>query len=44
MKEKIKKWYNKGLWTKEMVYNAVIKTVITMDDYIEIVGLETEVE
>lgn len=38
MKEKIANWYRKGLWTKNMVYNAVIKNVITMDDYSEIIG------
>lgn len=38
MKEKITKWYRQGLWTKEMVHNAVGKDVITVDDYKEIVG------
>lgn len=37
MKEKIKKWYPK-LWTLEMVKNAVIKGVITKDEYREITG------
>lgn len=38
MKDKIAKWYKLGLWTKEMVQNAVYKTVITVDDMIEIIG------
>ncbi len=29
MKEKIKRWYNMGLWTEEMVMNAVDKGLIT---------------
>ena len=32
MKEKIRKWYNQGLWTIEMVQNAVNKRVITEED------------
>ncbi len=42
MKEKIKKWYEQGLWTAEMVRNAVIKGKLTEDEYREIVG-EAEV-
>lgn len=38
MKEKIKKWYEQGLWTVEMVRNAVIKGKLTEDEYQEIVG------
>ncbi len=38
MKEKIKKWYEQGLWTVEMVRNAVIKGKLTEDEYREIVG------
>lgn len=38
MKEKIKKWYEQGLWTAEMVRNAVIKGKLTEDEYQEIVG------
>ena len=38
MKEKIKKWYEKGLWTAEMVRNAVIKGKLTEEEYREIVG------
>lgn len=29
MYEKIKKWYDQGLWSEEMVKNAVKKGVIT---------------
>ena len=38
MKDKISKWYKQGLWTAEMVANAVDKGILTEDDYIEIVG------
>lgn len=32
MKEKIIKWYKQGLWTKEMVANAVKKGVLTEEE------------
>jgi len=35
MYERIKKWYEQGLWTAEMVQNAVPK-LITQEEYIEI--------
>ena len=38
MKEKIKRWYKQGLWTAEMVRNAVVKGKLTEDEYREIVG------
>lgn len=38
MNEKIKRWYEQGLWTAEMVRNAVIKGKLTEDEYREIVG------
>ena len=38
MFEKIKKWYDEGLWTKAMVRNAVRKGKITAEQYEEIVG------
>ena len=38
MKEKIAKWYKQGLWTLDMVGNAVSKGVITKEDYYEITG------
>lgn len=34
---KIKKWYDQGLWTKEMVQNAVDKGLITQEECLEIV-------
>ena len=37
MKDKIKRWYNLGLWTKEQVHEAVPK-LITPEDYEEITG------
>lgn len=43
MFERIKKYYEKGLWTKEMVYQAVKKGLITEEQYIEIVGVENEI-
>lgn len=39
MKEKIEKWYRQGLWTAPMVYRAVEKGLITVDEYNEIVGV-----
>ena len=38
MFEKIKRWYEEGLWTKAMVRNAVKKEKITAEQYEEIVG------
>ena len=38
MKEKIKKWDELGLWTAEMVRNAVIKGKLTEEECREIVG------
>ena len=35
--EKIKRYYEQGFWTKEMVYNAVIKGKITEEEYKSIV-------
>ena len=32
MKEKIRKWYQQGLWSAEMVQNAVKKGVLTEND------------
>lgn len=40
MKEKIEKWYKQGLWSEEMVMNAVRKGVITEDEANEILGKE----
>lgn len=38
MFEKIKKWYELELWTKEQVHQAVEKGLITKEEYKEIVG------
>ena len=38
MYEKIKKWYEQGLWTAEMVQNAVEKGVISYTEYCELIG------
>ena len=38
MYEKIKKFYDLGLWTEEMVKDALDKSIITEDEYEEIVG------
>lgn len=40
MKKKIEKWYHMGLWTAEMVANAVKKGIITAEDYKAITGAE----
>ena len=39
MKEKIKLWHGQGLWSAEMVRNAVKKGVLTEDEAAEILGL-----
>lgn len=36
MKDKIAKWYAQGLWTKEMVLQAVSKNIITQAEADEI--------
>ena len=38
MFEKINKWYKQGLWTEEMVRNAVDKGVLTANEAKEILG------
>jgi hypothetical protein len=38
MKEKISKWYAQGLWTKDMVANAVSKNIITQEEMDEIIA------
>ena len=42
MYEKIKKWYQMGLWTEAMVRNAVKKGVITREQADEILGTDGE--
>ena len=34
----VKKWYDKGLWNKEAVEEAVVKGWITAEEYEMIVG------
>jgi uncharacterized XkdX family phage protein len=34
----VKKYYNSGLWNKEMVHNAVVKGWITAEEYELITG------
>lgn len=34
----VKKYYDKGLWTKAAVRNAVVKEWITADEFEQIVG------
>ena len=36
--EKIKEYYNTGLWSEERVRNMVIKGVITEEEFYEITG------
>lgn len=38
MFEKIKKWYQQGLWTMAMVQNAQEKGVLTSEQVIEILA------
>lgn len=38
MKERIAKWYRQGLWTAEMVANAVEKGVLTQEEADEIMA------
>ena len=38
MYEKIKEYYNAGLWSKERVRNMVIKGIITEEEFYEITG------
>ena len=32
MKEKIARWFKQGLWTEQMVLNAVLKNVLTAEE------------
>ena len=38
MYEKIKEYYNTGLWSEERVRNMVVKDVITEEEFYEITG------
>ena len=40
MFEKIKKWYQQGLWDEEKVQNAVKKGVLTADEASEILSAD----
>ena len=40
MYEKIKEYYNTGLWSEERVRNMVVKGIITEEEYASIVGKE----
>lgn len=42
MYEKIKKYYDTGLWGEERVRNMVIKGIITEEEYKDIIGKEYE--
>lgn len=42
MYEKIKEYYNTGLWSKERVRNMVVKGIITEEEYASIVDKEYE--
>lgn len=38
--EKVQKYYDDKLWSKEMVRNAVVKGWITAEEYVSIAGEE----
>lgn len=38
MKEKIAKWYKQGLWTADMVQDAVDKGILTTEEAAEILN------
>ena len=40
MYEKVKKYYDTGLWSEERVRNMVIKGIITEEEYKDIIGNE----
>ena len=40
MFEKIKKWYKQGLWTAQMVQNAVTKGKLTAEEAAEILSAD----
>lgn len=41
--EKVKSYYDKGLWKKSQVANAVVKEWITAEEYEETVGEPFEI-
>ena len=42
MKEKIAKWYRQGLWTAQMVQDAVTKGKLTEEEAAEILSADGE--
>lgn len=42
MFEKVKRYYDSGLWSKERVQNVMYKGVITYEEYKLIVGEEND--
>ena len=38
MFEKIKKWHKQGLWTEQMVLDAVVKGILTIEQSNEILN------
>lgn len=38
MFENILKWYNMGLWSKDQVHDALIKNVITQEEFDQIIS------
>lgn len=42
MYEKIKKWFKQGLWTEQMVMEAVKRNIITQAEYEELVSMSGE--
>ena len=42
MKDKIAKWYKQGLWTAQMVQDAVAKKKLTSDEAAEILSATAE--
>ena len=42
MYEKIKKYYDTGLWSEVRVRNMVVKGIITKEEYASIIGKEYE--
>lgn len=38
--EKVKKWYDKGIWNKTMCRNVVVKGCITPEEFKEITGID----
>lgn len=39
-KDKVKRWYDWGIWSKKMVVDAVVKGKLNSNDYLYITGEE----